>query len=228
MHMSKNIQKMLRELYKASRHHPAALIVRHSIRETIYDARNGHNVPLTPEGKDLAYRFGQELPNDRIIRLFPSPVPRCQETAEQIAKGIQSRKGEVVIQGEKGFLGCTFMKDPGAALALVNSLKGPEFIKQWFEGGIDRSVMDSPDNGVADMIRPIMNSQGKECSDAIDIFVSHDWNIIILNAFTEQDYTGDVTWPDYLEGILVIFKQNDLTFCSIRRARTVSVEYFKG
>ena len=42
------------------------------------------NMELTPLGQEIAEKFGERLPIERIIRLFHSLSNRCKETAEKI------------------------------------------------------------------------------------------------------------------------------------------------
>jgi broad specificity phosphatase PhoE len=42
---------------------------------------------LTPSGRGSAFQLGRRLRQYEILRLFASPIPRCQETAALIARG---------------------------------------------------------------------------------------------------------------------------------------------
>jgi len=65
---------------------PAVLMTRHSIREQPKNGFAGYDVPLTPQGVELARVWGSLL--DRPVSgFYSSPVGRCVATAEAMAEG---------------------------------------------------------------------------------------------------------------------------------------------
>lgn len=78
--------ELIPSLAQVPRGVPATLVTRHSIREQPKNRFAGYDVPLTPEGVELAREWGRSL--DRpIAALHSSPVGRCVETAEAMAQG---------------------------------------------------------------------------------------------------------------------------------------------
>jgi hypothetical protein len=74
---------------------PLMILVRHSHRETIRTLREMSETGITPLGEYLAKEFGRRLNAGRITEIHHSSVPRCEQTANEIAKGIRQRGGEV-------------------------------------------------------------------------------------------------------------------------------------
>jgi broad specificity phosphatase PhoE len=65
---------------------PVCLLLRHSARDRIAPGETGNELPLTPEGVRLAEELGRAL-GSRIAGLRASPVERCVQTAECLARG---------------------------------------------------------------------------------------------------------------------------------------------
>ncbi len=89
--MNKSILEQLHpalipSLEQVPRDVPVSLVTRHSIREQPKNRFAGYDIPLTPEGIQLAREWGRSL--DRpIAALHSSPVERCIETARAMADG---------------------------------------------------------------------------------------------------------------------------------------------
>ena len=78
--------ELMSSLERVPREVPVSLVTRHSIREQPKNRFAGYDVPLTPEGVELAREWGRNL--DRPIAAFhSSPVGRCVATAEAMGQG---------------------------------------------------------------------------------------------------------------------------------------------
>lgn len=64
----------------------ALLLMRHAERFEIVPGEPGEQVPLTPKGRRDAHALGAAL-RHRLDRLVSSPVGRCVETAQRLARG---------------------------------------------------------------------------------------------------------------------------------------------
>jgi len=78
---------------------PATLIIRHSERDEPEHFKDVITADLTERGLKTAFEFGRSLPANRNYRIYHSTVKRCQETAEEIHKGIQQQKMKSQIVG---------------------------------------------------------------------------------------------------------------------------------
>ena len=65
------------------------LLLRHSERDELRSVWEPQELLLTPQGHNMAIKFGETLPTNRPIRLFTSLAPRCQDTAQSIFKGFK-------------------------------------------------------------------------------------------------------------------------------------------
>lgn len=176
-----------------------AIIIRHTEREQIEDATDSHDVPLTNKGKEMAIEFGKKLPTDRPIRIFYSCVPRCEETAELILKGFKEKGGDGSLLGDRDFLGYHFMTEPKKALQLLNELGEPEFIEKWYNGDIAESIMHPPEKSAFRLLNSIVNNFDK----ALDLHITHDFNVILLFSHLYDLRKEGFRWPNFLEGVLI-------------------------
>jgi len=85
---------------------PAVMHIRHTERpratkESFEYARNERRSMLlsTEKGKQAAFEMGERLPDDRIYRVYHSPVVRATETAEKIHEGLLSQGVESQLKG---------------------------------------------------------------------------------------------------------------------------------
>ncbi len=72
---------------------PVAVILRHAERYPVVDPLTHSQVLLTEKGLEDAYNRGKVLSFLKPVTFYASPVPRCQQTAEGIAKGIFNPDG---------------------------------------------------------------------------------------------------------------------------------------
>ena len=68
----------------------AAVMLRHAERFPILVATDHTLVELTPNGAVAAEAFGARIDGFDCVRIFHSPVKRCRQTAESIARGVSS------------------------------------------------------------------------------------------------------------------------------------------
>ncbi|MFW9888219.1 MAG: histidine phosphatase family protein [Candidatus Thorarchaeota archaeon] len=74
---------------------PLMILVRHSHRETIRTLREMSETGITPLGECMAREFGRRLNAGRITEIHHSFVPRCEQTANEIANGVRQIGGAV-------------------------------------------------------------------------------------------------------------------------------------
>jgi len=105
---TKQASNIIEGLDKFPAHSKIIIILRHSQR---YEPKlinendlKGANMELTPLGEEVAKNFGENLPNDRAVRLFHSPRNRCKVTAEKIYQGFTEVNGKGTLIGENNSL----------------------------------------------------------------------------------------------------------------------------
>ena len=190
---------LLPSLDRLPDHVPVALLTRHSIREEPANRFATYDVPLTPEGIELARAWGERLTRP-ISGLFSSPVGRCVATAEAIASGagvnlaIQTST-QLVEPG-------SYVQDIGLVGGLFFKLGPLGFANKHLRNEV-RGVL-SPAEGAAQLLRHLNQHQCEPGSLAVH--VTHD---TILAAFIyhlrgEQALESD-HWPWMMEGAFVWF-----------------------
>jgi hypothetical protein len=183
------------------------IIIRHSIREPITDAKDSYSQRLTDEGVTLAKHLGKTLSlHTDDFTFFHSPVPRCEQTATSIRDGITiNSKRTLDIRPFEPLAGF-FYRNWDYCAELMNR---QEFTKKWFANEIP-----------TDCIMPIkeagnfmLNEITSHNYDSVTkIFITHDWNVFCLKSLFFQTYE-EMEVPTYLEGIVVSDnKQNFRTF----------------
>lgn len=214
------------KIYEKSREGQISLVLRHSIREEIQDARNSEGANLTEEGRLLAEDFGSKIPKDRYVRLFHSPVERCKETADLILKGFQRDGGKGKVCGSEFRLGCPYILDPDRLLGLVNELSGPGFVSEWMSDNIDAELIESKEIATDKLFMFIGKKVKPSAADVINIHITHDFNIILLLALVKDLKNVNYSWPGYLDGAIIVRKEDifqlsirdkEVTYSSTRR-----------
>ena len=177
--------------------HGKYLIIRHSIREPITDAKDSYRQLLTPEGIELAKTLGKtvSLYSD-TFSFFHSPVPRCEQTATSIKDGIEINAKQTVdikpFDPLKGF----FYRNWEYCAELMNT---QEFTKKWFADEIPpECIMPIKEAGEM-MLNEITSIKD---DNTTKIFITHDWNIFCLRSLFFNSFE-EIEVPTYLEGILV-------------------------
>ncbi|GHT45132.1 hypothetical protein AGMMS49965_21820 [Bacteroidia bacterium] len=105
--MVEQIQKHYSESNKLS------LLIRHADRNKIPSGSFGNEVMLNETGKANALKFGEALSDLKINKIMTSPIGRCVQTAEFIAKGY----GQAIDIIETKALGA-----PGLRIMVLQSL----------------------------------------------------------------------------------------------------------
>lgn len=187
---------------------PLAALLRHSAREEIVGltVRDAMMAPLTDAGRRLAWDFGRQLPQDRSVRIFSSEVPRCVDTAEQIARGIQEAGGDPVEVLTKPSLAASFIRNADV-VAREFGMRGPRgFVDAWVSGELDASVLDPLDRAARDQLASLLEElppQGVAGPPAVHLHISHDVNVVALLHGMVDVTDREVLWPGYLEGVVV-------------------------
>jgi broad specificity phosphatase PhoE len=217
-----NPQELLELIFRTSRECPAAVLLRHSAREEIKDARSAIEALLTPEGKAAARAFGSGLPADRSVRIFHSPVERCRETALQIAGGLRERGGRAGIVQESDILGGPYVLDPEALLEMLVCTNPFTFMEAWSGGRISERILKPLEESAVRTLQFVLSSLEEAGKEALDLHVTHDINIMMALGLAKDisvDWSG---WPGYLEGPVLLGDGGRVTI--LFRGRSAAIE----
>lgn len=181
---------------------PVAAVMRHAARHPIADPQRPELAELTADGCAAAEAFGAQLGSFSRVRLFHSPVKRCQQTAECIARGVgRTGTGAIVeLVGPHPALGIDYIRDLTEAGRLTVQ-HGDHFVRLWFEGRVPPTVVD-PVPALAALKLDFVRAQlAAATPGTLDLHVSHDWNIIVLREHLVGVRHEDAGWLTFLDGV---------------------------
>ncbi|HEY3353993.1 MAG TPA: histidine phosphatase family protein [Polyangia bacterium] len=181
---------------------PAAILIRHSVREPLLDMATADAVPLTPEGEEAARALGRRLPRARRLRVWHSPVGRCAMTAHRVAEGFREAGGAVDVDGVLPILGGPYVRDVAGMVRLVGTL-GARYARAWFDGEVPDSVMAPRDQVARQIVGVVADLVAAAAPDALLVLVTHDWNVMLVRESILGITHEEVGWLDYLDGLLV-------------------------
>ncbi len=159
----------------------AAAVLRHAARHPIVDPRAPLAAELTEAGHRDAEAFGASLQGFDRVRLFHSPVKRCQQTAEGVAAGAVRAGLQVELVGARPELGVAYILDQ-VETGRLSGLHGEHFVRLWFTGQVADNLI-LPPAGIARHKLSFLREKLAEpvaSGRRLDLHNSHDWNVIIL------------------------------------------------
>lgn len=171
-----------------------AVLLRHSVRPPFEPGDTGYSLSITAEGARLAFELGAML-RGRLRSLHSSPLPRCRQTAEQLAKG-----SEVALSATPDRL----LGDPGAFV--VNSeVAGRLWLERGHEWMMNRLVsqrdalpgMARPDVAAKKLARHML---ALAMEPGAHVFVTHDSLVTATAAWWLGRSLTPEDWPEFLEG----------------------------
>jgi broad specificity phosphatase PhoE len=173
-------------------------VLRHSARDDITDVRDAPFVPLNAYGLEAARALGAALPKGRRLILRHSPIPRCQQTAEEILAGYGS--GE--LQGADEGLGIPYVLDLDRLAGLAGHMGQREFAGKWFADELDPGVVQPAEEAARALATLASDRLRAAQPGELHLLVSHDWNVLLLRERLMGIAHGDVGWLDFLDGVV--------------------------
>jgi len=180
----------------------AAAIIRHAQRHPLGSTTDPTKALLTDAGKAAAVVLGGRITGFTHLRLFHSPVMRCQQTAECIAEGAASSGMRIELCGARPRLGFVCTKDEAAALTLYTEI-GDEFVSRWLSGILPAGMMEDPVDTVRHNLHELTATLHHETPHGprLDLHVSHDWNIMVMRELLVGVRHEEVGWLGFLDGL---------------------------
>jgi hypothetical protein len=202
-----------------------SLLIRHSNRYPIPKGVKEHqDVPLTTQGRKLAFQFGKKLPRSYSIRLFHSPIPRCKETAEYLMKGFQNNYGSAKLMGEKDFLYINLI-DQREIVRILERIGHHNFGYSWLKGKLDQGIIEPPQKVASKIIKSIFTLMKNGIQNSIDIHITHDLNILSVREVISPIQNENFDWPEYLDGIIVTQNEEKVTLIWREISKTIEKNY---
>jgi hypothetical protein len=188
---------IVEELKKHPTDAKLALMIRHGDRDKIPAGEHGNEVLLNKIGEENSISLGKSLQGITISKILTSPIQRCVQTAEFIAKGYGK---------ELDIVQTTCLGAPGLHIT-DDVVAGAYFLKHGFFKILDEFIKGEPSPGLRTKIQyghlmtefVIANTE----NNGLTIFVTHD-SLVALYHFCldETIYTPD-NWVKYLEGLII-------------------------
>lgn len=181
---------------------PAAAVMRHAARHPIANPAEPTLAEITTEGAQAAEAFGARIAGFDRVRLFHSPVKRCGQTAECIARGAARAGLQAEVAGPRAELGVDYILDLAEAGRLTVR-HGDRFVRLWFAGEIAAPVIQPPRGIAAGHVAFVGARLGDPAPGGrrLDLHVSHDWNVIVLRELLLGVRHEDAGWLTFLDGV---------------------------
>ncbi len=189
------------------------LVVRHSIRTDIDtpDVQNAWMAPLTQDGKELAWKFGRMIANDHPSTLRFSRVPRCEDTAHFMRRGIIEKGGSCEIVGRREYLEAPFVEDPVQVMKVFASQGTSGFAREWASGRLGPGVIEAIDRAGRAFLDSVLKAGDRENSGTVSIFVTHDITLLALLSLAFDVTDPEFHWPAFMGGLVLARRGSGLS-----------------
>lgn len=219
-----NGHEILETIHSLDTDVPAAAILRHAARHPILDAARPELAEITLEGAATAEALGRRIRGFARLRLFHSPVKRCRQTAECIARGAVAAGVEVESVGAEDALGVDYILDLREA-GRLSQVHGEHFVRLWVlgevPGRIIRGTKQVAETKMECLTRRLLEPalHGRR----LDLHVSHDWNIMALREHLLGVRHEEAGWLNFLDGLGLSLKDGRMRvrYRSVERSQTL-------
>lgn len=171
-----------------------AVVFRHAEKD-LNSKQKPINVLLTERGKKSATDFGVAIETKKPIRLFHSFIKRCEQTADSIIEGY---RGKVVQKKVEEVLSGHYLFDAKKVIEESEKTDKYNFITNWYSGNYSRKNLMSFVDARQMMIETIKANYNP---DFLDIYITHDWNVVLLYSFCYDIKKADYPWPEFMDGV---------------------------
>ena len=187
------------------------VLTRHSARH-YGTAENDEAMELTEDGKQKSREFGEALPSNRLFHFFSSPVHRCVETSNLMEEGVLSKGGKTQANTVMDVLYPFFVKDMPKTIHMaykfVMAGDYPKFFRNWFDGEISSDLLENASQSAQRLLNALLDLLKEQSDIAGNIFVAHDWHLVLLKEFYLGQRAEEYGVIEYLEGV-IIYKGDD-------------------
>lgn len=202
----------------------ATAVLRHAARHPIKDPREPLLAELTDAGHRDAEAFGASIQGFDRVRLFHSPVKRCQQTAESVAAGASRARLAVELLGAQPELGVAYILDQ-VETGRMSGKHGEHFVRLWFTDQIpEELILRAPD--IARRKLAYLRARLSEPAHGgrrLDLHISHDWNVLILRELLLGVRHEERGWAAFLDGVAFTAEADKLR--AFYRERDAVVSY---
>ena len=199
----------------------SAAILRHAARFPIADPSEPTLAEITPAGAAGAESFGARIAGFDEMRIFHSPVKRCAQTAEKIARGARAAGLAVDVVVAQPALGVDYILDL-VEVGRLNALYGDTFVRLWFSGRIPEAAILPAARIACTQLFFLTERLQEPCQRGrrLDLHITHDWNVIILRELMLGVRHEETGWLTYLDGLAFSCQADGLRVVYRDRTRT--------
>jgi len=174
-----------------------SLLIRHGDRDKIPHGSFGNEILLNEKGKQNSIKFGEGIAGMRLNKILTSPIGRCIQTAEFIAKGYG--KNIEIIE-------TTALGAPGLHI-IDEKLAGEFFLKNGFDEMYKSFIQEIEIPGVprlSEFNKSFTNHLVENTNqNGLTIFVTHDMLIAFYHYSINKTIYTKENWIKYLSGLLL-------------------------
>lgn len=191
---------------------PVALVLRHAERFPVRNLKNPMDALLTEKGKADSADFGRGLSGLAPLTLFHSPVERCRQTAEGIARGIRDTGGAAELRGAAEHLGGPYIRGGFDSVPkMVRKYGMSDFLRTWFDGNLPGDTLLSLPEAAELIFGYIVQTLADIGTNTA--MITHDWTIMILREYFLDLPHESAGFPGFLDGMAVYRKGGTLRVC---------------
>lgn len=195
----------------------SAIVIRHAQRCEITGAQAHWTCGLTQAGTEQAHAFGESLAGRfSSYRIFHSPVRRCEQTAMALSEELDGAP----VSAEK-MLGVFYIRVSVEEGFTEADRHGRNFTRAWFSGRVPDDIFMPLPEALAAQTAYIRSKFGSAPEGAMDIHITHDWNINVLREGIFGLRHEDAGWPGFLEGLAFSLQGNELSAAVIADGQSV-------
>ena len=222
--------ELLATLHSLTAHRTVAAVMRHAARQPIVDPREPLSAELTPAGRQDAEAFGANITGFDRLRLFHSPVKRCQQTAECVAAGATRAGLAVELVGAQPELGVAYILNQ-VETGRLSGLHGEHFVRLWFTNQVPVELIERAPDIVRRKVGYVaarLLEPAPAVGRRLDLHVSHDWNVIILRELLLGVRHEEAGWARFLDGVAFTAEAERLRAFYRERAAVVESQLAGG
>ena len=214
-------RKLIEGLVKFPENAKIILLLRHSEKNEVKSVWEPQELLLTPNGHQIAKRFGEKLPVERPIRIFTSHAPRCQETAEDIIEGFKIIGGKAELKGTLDPL-YNIGLDRNFFIKQIEDGDLIKYVQNWITDAFPHDKAQSLSSYSINSAKIIWNLIREAPRNCIDLHITHEIPIMGLR-FGWFNLLPDEIWVNFLGGLAFSFQNGQILLFDIDKFITVEV-----
>jgi len=168
---------------------------------------------LTAEGHELAEHFGSLLPSGAPVFLSHSPVPRCRETAIDIARGFSRHNPDVpaTVLGAEPWLALFhhFSLDRHSMEMRKGRVGAKAFLREWLDGKLLTGIMHPASEVVESVLDRVVMALRTHKGPTLHIFVDHDFGLLLIREFLFGGKFEELPWIGNLDGFVLLMESQN-------------------